>query len=412
MSFRELRNLCESLRILGYPRLVSMESFRTPNFENVADILEWLVQRYDPSIHINSNIVKEKDRVNFLRQIAQAMLTRARIKLNMKRLYSADGYAVKELLKISNLLVTSLRTRLNEDEEPPGGDITLGHKMKEMKMTRQLASEITQKGAALYDLLENERDIRDARQAAIARDLDIDDVERSIKYHITRVKESTEDLIRQVSNLGRDEKTMEAQIEKKKAELESNETRLKRLQTSRPGFMDEYEKLELELQRIYDTYLERFRNLEYLEDLLDQHNKIEDEKKEATDRALKRMQKKLKEEEMLMNNHAFDGDDGEAINQQLAASSESESDMRDGDPPVRVRRMQPSRPGGARRGARRGGNNVMGSIAGGAELESDSSDDLSDLSDLSESDDISVADDDTDDDDLVDDDDGHESDDF
>ena len=29
---------------------------------------------------------------------------RARVKLNAKRLYGADGYAVKELLKISNIL--------------------------------------------------------------------------------------------------------------------------------------------------------------------------------------------------------------------------------------------------------------------------------------------------------------------
>ena len=39
MSFRELRNFCEIMRALGYPRLVSMENFRKPNFELVADIL-------------------------------------------------------------------------------------------------------------------------------------------------------------------------------------------------------------------------------------------------------------------------------------------------------------------------------------------------------------------------------------
>ena len=33
------------MRALGYPRLISMENFRGPNFELVADCLYWLVQR-------------------------------------------------------------------------------------------------------------------------------------------------------------------------------------------------------------------------------------------------------------------------------------------------------------------------------------------------------------------------------
>ena len=40
MSYRELRNFCERMRGLGYPRLlISVENFRNANFELVADIL-------------------------------------------------------------------------------------------------------------------------------------------------------------------------------------------------------------------------------------------------------------------------------------------------------------------------------------------------------------------------------------
>ena len=35
----------EIMRALGYPRLISVENFRTPNFALVADILYWMVQR-------------------------------------------------------------------------------------------------------------------------------------------------------------------------------------------------------------------------------------------------------------------------------------------------------------------------------------------------------------------------------
>ena len=39
MSFRELRDFTEVMRFLGYPRIVSVENFRTPNFALVADAL-------------------------------------------------------------------------------------------------------------------------------------------------------------------------------------------------------------------------------------------------------------------------------------------------------------------------------------------------------------------------------------
>ena len=35
----------DMMRALGYPRLISLENFRTPNFPLVAEILEWLVKR-------------------------------------------------------------------------------------------------------------------------------------------------------------------------------------------------------------------------------------------------------------------------------------------------------------------------------------------------------------------------------
>eukprot|EP00798_Chlamydomonas_sp_ICE-L_P030274 gene30274-35262_t len=87
MSFRELRSFTETMKALGYPRLISMENFRIANFELVADCLYWLVQRYYPGVDISDEISTEKDRVNFLQSVAQVMLTKAQMKLKIKRLY-------------------------------------------------------------------------------------------------------------------------------------------------------------------------------------------------------------------------------------------------------------------------------------------------------------------------------------
>ena len=120
MSFREIRSILktiiliqldfiERMKVLGYPRLISMDSFRTPNFELVADILYWLVRRYDPSSDLLDNISTEQHRVDFLQNAAQIMGSKAQIKLKTAQLYRADGFAVRELLKIADVLFQSLR---------------------------------------------------------------------------------------------------------------------------------------------------------------------------------------------------------------------------------------------------------------------------------------------------------------
>eukprot|EP00039_Didymoeca_costata_P030796 m.31400 g.31400 ORF g.31400 m.31400 type:complete len:117 (-) comp8313_c0_seq2:1304-1654(-) len=100
MSYRDVRNLLEYVRALGFPRHISMESFREPNFSLVAEILTWLVERYDPNSTIPTDIDTEQDRVLFIKAVAQFMATQASISLNTKKIYRADGHAVKELLKV------------------------------------------------------------------------------------------------------------------------------------------------------------------------------------------------------------------------------------------------------------------------------------------------------------------------
>ena len=67
MSYRELRNFTEILRALGFTRNVSMENFREPNFELVAELLYWFALRYDPKADITDDIDDEKDRIAFIK---------------------------------------------------------------------------------------------------------------------------------------------------------------------------------------------------------------------------------------------------------------------------------------------------------------------------------------------------------
>jgi clusterin-associated protein 1 len=89
----------EAMKALGYPRSISVESFRTPNFEMTADALYFLVKRYatssdlprpvarsssssdphvpgsyDPAAELSDDISTEDARIEFLKSAATIMV--------------------------------------------------------------------------------------------------------------------------------------------------------------------------------------------------------------------------------------------------------------------------------------------------------------------------------------------------
>ena len=64
MSYRDLRSLTEMMRALGYPRLISIENFRSPNFQLVSEMMAWLVKRFDPNADLPSEV--DTEQVSFM----------------------------------------------------------------------------------------------------------------------------------------------------------------------------------------------------------------------------------------------------------------------------------------------------------------------------------------------------------
>lgn len=301
MSFRELRNFTEMLRSLGFTRQVSVENFRQPNFELVAEILIWLIKRFDPHVSIPTDIDMESDRVIFIKAAAEFLATKAHVRVNTKKLYGADGYAVQELIKAVSVLYNAMKTKATSDESGPEVSLSafdVSRKLNDIKETRRLASEITSRGATLYELLGSEVDLREERNLSLARGLEIDKVEGAVRQSIAAINDQIKNTLQMMDNLAGDEASLTEKIEKKKLELDRNQKRLKSLQAVRPAFMDEYEKLEAELAKVYEVYIEKFRNLSFLENQLEEYNRAEQDKFEETEVQLKRMQARLREEEM------------------------------------------------------------------------------------------------------------------
>ncbi|XP_023195005.1 clusterin-associated protein 1 [Xiphophorus maculatus] len=341
MSFRDLKNFTEMMRALGYPRLISMENFTTPNFTLVAEILIWLVRRYEPHVDIPTDVDTESDRIFFIKAVVQFMATKAHIKLNTKHLYQADGYAVKEMLKITSVLYNAMKTKqmaLGDavEEDSNKFKFDLGSRISELKAARQLASEITSRGASLYDLLGKEAELREMRTAAIARPLEINETEKALRAAIKETLEIVEKIKEMLSNVVSDEASLDAKIEKKKQDLERHQKRLQTLQSVRPAFMDEFEKIEEELQKQYEIFVEKFRNLSYLESQLDEYHRLEQERFEEAENSLRIMQHKLREEERdLMKGSLKDSDS----DLDVPEDEESDSDPEESRPS----KPQPSR---------------------------------------------------------------------
>ncbi|XP_076008929.1 clusterin-associated protein 1 homolog [Genypterus blacodes] len=368
MSYRDLRNFTEMMRALGYPRLISVENFKTPNFTLVAEILIWLVKKYEPHTDIPGDVETESDRVFFIKAATQFMASKAHIKLNTKRLYQADGYAVKEMLKITSVLYGAMKTKQmaqddNGEDDKSKFRFDLGSRVSDIKMARQLASEITSKGASLYDLLGKEVDLRERRTAAIARPLEINETEKALRAAIKDVLESVEVTKDMLSNVLSDETSLDAKIEKKKQELERNRKRLQTLQSVRPAFMDEYEKIEEDLQKHYDIYVEKFRILSFQESQLEEYHRLEQERFEEAENALRMTQNKQREEEKDLMKDSLKDEDSDM---DVPEDEGSDSDMEE---------LQPSKPRSTRNGIMAGrGGRFIGSMQGGDSDETEGSD--------------------------------------
>ncbi|GFS58325.1 clusterin-associated protein 1 [Trichonephila inaurata madagascariensis] len=372
MSYKDVRSFTEMMRALGYPRLISLENFRFPNFTLVAEILQWLVKRYDPNVELPDDIDTEQDRVIFIKSIVQFMAIKGYIKLNAKKLYTADGYAVKELLKLTSLLYEAMKTKTDNDLESLDDDSGMSHnfdissKSGDLKVTRQLASEITLKGASLYDLLLKEIDLRENRSQVLSKQLDITEIEQGIRNATRGLEEEIQKTNTMIENIAADEANLEAKIEKRRMDLERNQKRLQTLKSVRPAFMDEYERLEVELEELYKTYVMKYTWMAYLEQQLEELERLEQELMLQKEEVTKRMVEKLRQDDLLRSEETGNLDDF------LIVNVDNDNGL-SAPPREKPRRPQPA-PSGVRRDAHR---RVYGSMSGG-----DKDDDLDTDSDI------------------------------
>jgi len=127
------------------------------------------------------------------------------IKLNTKKLYQADGYGVKEILKITTMLYDAQNSSSIKENRSGNNQNTvnfdISDKISELKTTRQLASQLTINGATLFDLLGREMELREIRNTKIARQFDTSEIEAALKDVIENTSKEIEETKKQIDNV-------------------------------------------------------------------------------------------------------------------------------------------------------------------------------------------------------------------
>jgi len=298
-----MRRLCEMMRKLGYPRVVSLDSFKKPNFQLVAEMLDFLAMRIDPSADIPLNIDTPNDRVKFMKSVCGLITSKARIKISPINLYYSDFHAVPELIKIATMLY-GVYTSQNTNSEYSRQAFSIPIKYDKNSM-RNTANDIVEIGHRVFELLGKEDQLKEKRKDAIrfieklSKNYSGDEhsyIKAEVEKLISQQKESVNAMESYVKNLREDERTLEEKIKRKNMDIERANKRLKGMSV-KPAYMEEMEAHERELEKLYAVYLEKHRNLSYLNNLVDVYNAKEGERRDQEKATLMNMKKKMQSDE-------------------------------------------------------------------------------------------------------------------
>lgn len=231
---------------MGFSRVLPLQALAThhgslTNFYIVAEVIQWVSGLLEPGVILAGNVETEEQRVLLIRVATEFFVTKAAIKLNPRKLYAAAAVSCTELQKITSLLIAP--TRIEEDvenrDEESEQDCSLkqadiGDKMDELRRARDLSSDLTQRGAGLFDLLSKELINKSGRVAQVQRAMELVSVERTLKNAIQASDLKLQSSRAQLENARVELNALNSKLLRKRAELERTKQRLEALQNFGP----------------------------------------------------------------------------------------------------------------------------------------------------------------------------------
>lgn len=129
---------------------------------------------------------------------------------------------------------------------------------EDIKQIRSLSTDLTGLGINLYDLISKETVNKESR-SHYSKPLELNAVEKLLKQSILTLK--TQLSLGQATIEGQlnEKSSLVSKIQRKESELERTSHRLSTLQRIRPAYLEEFEKIEIQLKDLYSQYTMRIR---------------------------------------------------------------------------------------------------------------------------------------------------------
>ncbi|XP_055714009.1 clusterin-associated protein 1 [Phlebotomus papatasi] len=270
MTFNDVRDLTEHLKLLGYPDFFPMSALYTPygsaaSFKIVANALNWLAARLEPGTTLSGGTDSEAERVILIRAASEFFITKAGIKVNPRKLYASSVASAKELLKITSVLIHAPNdVKTQEDEVKSINEIDLSDRIEDLRRVRELSTELTNRGASLYDLLGKEPLNKETREHQANRPMELSSVEHALVSSFSAMQNKVQSAKTYLEQSREEVTNLNSRLQRKQQELDRSKQRLLALQKVRPSYLEEFEKLEEELNGLFDTYLTRHRTVDAL----------------------------------------------------------------------------------------------------------------------------------------------------
>ncbi|KAI8033501.1 clusterin-associated protein 1 [Drosophila gunungcola] len=268
MSFKDVRDLGEHLKLLGFPRVFPLQSLANPHgslasFHIVAELLQWLAGLMEPGAHLPGGVESEEQRILLVRSATEFFVTKAAIRLNPRKLYAAASVTAAELQKVTRLLTALGQNDADRDEDEHReqygslNPVDIGDKMEDLRKARELAADLAQRGTTIYELLSQELLDKEARLSLAHKPLELLSVERTLKNAIQASQVRLQSGRAQLEASKVELNALGSKLQRRRAELERTRQRLEALHRIRPAHMAEFEECEKELQQLFQRYFLR-----------------------------------------------------------------------------------------------------------------------------------------------------------
>ncbi|CRL02071.1 CLUMA_CG015265, isoform A [Clunio marinus] len=261
MAFKSVRDFAEHLKLIGYQENIPLALLSTFNgnetsFKAYSNILIWLIKCLDPDALIHQDSHTEADRVLLIRTTTEFLAVSAGIKLNPRKLYASNCATAKELLKVTSALLNAPED-LHEDENQV---INFEDSISkdQIRKIRNLSTELTTHGVNMFDFVSKETINKETR-SQFSRPLELNSVEKSLKQAIQAIKNQLESGKSTIESQLNEKSNLESKIQRKESELERTSHRLATLQRIRPAYLEEFEKIEVQMKELYRQYTMRIR---------------------------------------------------------------------------------------------------------------------------------------------------------